>query len=877
MATIFTRLRNLTRLERRRVDTTLTRLRRHPALMFVFNAFLITLNGFVRLWLFLGRTVARFRPGKAHAEHLQSMSVLPHPQGHQIQGRPARVLLIVEETVPQCFTYRVQQKLAQLEILGWAAEWVSWREHNRARERMHFADIVLFYRVPGFPDVLQLIDYANHIKRITIFDVDDLIFDEARLREKFTHNTGQLPGHERAAMMKGASLYRAAMERCSYGISSTQRLADIMQPLLAEKQCFVLPNGISEQLVEAAEARTAAKPSGFIDIFYGSGTRTHDEDFAMVAPALLRVLRESPVTRLIVAGHLTIPDQLGPYRGRILQLPLLPFRSYLSVLAQADISIAPLEAGIFADCKSEIKWLEAAVLGVPSIVSETATYRTCIEDVKTGFIATGSGDWERILLKLIDDADLRATVGRRAREAAWSGYSMEKLASRFDQSLRRCLDLARASGRVVRPDRERKKILMVNAVYPPGGGGGATVVMMNIMRELRANYANEYSTAVFTCDGENPIPYQLNEYGHEGVTVTALSVPTNPDLEWKYRDEEIERVFREYLDCQRPDLVHFHSCQRLTGSVLQAARSAGVPFVVTVHDAWWISDHQFMLDDDGRLVDERQTNPLVAAGNSRDPIGTLERQDFLREQLRGAESVIAVSEYQRGLYRLNGFDRIVLNRNGVTRNPPSRTGKGAPRVAGPLRVGYIGGIARHKGYYFLEQAVRESALPDIEFTIVDFDQAGDTTRVEIWGESKARFVAPSPPAQMPEFYEGIDVLVAPSIWPESFGLVTREASLAGKWVVASDAGGLAEQVREGVTGHVFPMGDLAAFKTILQRLQQHMREYLMPPSSAAIAEVGIISLETQVQELVGLYRGIINQGNKHEPSKPAAAASHVTA
>ena len=48
--------------------------------------------------------------------------------------------------------------------------------------------------------------------------------------------------------------------------------------------------------------------------------------------------------------------------------------------------------------------------------------------------------------------------------------------------------------------------------------------------------------------------------------------------------------------------------------------------------------------------------------------------------------------------------------------------------------------------------------------------------------------------KMPEFYSEQDVLLAPSIWPESFGLVTREALSAGLWVIASDAGALAEPI-----------------------------------------------------------------------------------
>lgn len=55
-----------------------------------------------------------------------------------------------------------------------------------------------------------------------------------------------------------------------------------------------------------------------------------------------------------------------------------------------------------------------------------------------------------------------------------------------------------------------------------------------------------------------------------------------------------------------------------------------------------------------------------------------------------------------------------------------------------------------------------------------------------------------------------DVVVVPSNAPEPFGLVAIEAFAAGRPVVASDGGGLAEIVTHGHDGLTFPMGDAVA-------------------------------------------------------------------
>ena len=77
-------------------------------------------------------------------------------------------------------------------------------------------------------------------------------------------------------------------------------------------------------------------------------------------------------------------------------------------------------------------------------------------------------------------------------------------------------------------------------------------------------------------------------------------------------------------------------------------------------------------------------------------------------------------------------------------------------------------------------------------------------------------------AMMSQFYASQDVLIAPSIWPESFGLVTREALSAGLWVIASEAGALADPIRDSAApvGTIVPPNDLDALVAAIAGLRQ---------------------------------------------------------
>lgn len=869
------------------MDTTLTRIHKTPWIMFLFNVFLLTMNAFVRLQESAGRMAARVTGRVTEGGTPDGAVARARDVPHRMTFAQPRILLIVEESVQQCYTYRVAQKLEQLRMMGWdltgtdlpadsRVPWISWREYNRVREIMHYYDVLIFYRVPGFPDILSLMEYARSIHRVMVYDIDDLIFDEERLKEKFRARTGQLPRHELNAMMKGAELYRQAMLRCDYAICSTAALAAEIEKLDSIKKCYVLPNGVDQQVLDIGPEGKAEKSGSWIDVFYGSGTKTHDQDFELVAAPLAELLARNEQVRLIIVGHLTVPRVLDAYHERIIKLPLMDFANYLEVLSVADISIAPLEPGIFADCKSEIKWLEAGALGVPSVVSETVTYRTAVTHGKDGYIAKDATEWLQQLSALAESKRLREEIGAAARAAVVERYGMEALAAQFRRVLGGVLDASRQLGTIVERSNDRPRIVFVNTVYPPAASGGATVVVENIVEELGRAYSDSFQVMVFTCDVNNAMPYQLNEYIHNGVVVTALSMPTHPDLDWNYRDEEVKRVFTNYLYKVEPDIIHYHSVQRLTGSIVEAARELGLPYLVTVHDAWWISDHQFLIDDEGKLVDEVLTNPIDAVARSKDPHDTIDRLQFLRKQLDGAAKLLTVSRYQNDLYALNGFSRAEPNINGVDPLPdtaaplPGAREEGA-ETARPLRLGYLGGISTHKGYYLLRQAAIDAGLQNLEFRVVDFD--ADQPSSTKWGNAPVRIIPQVEHDAIGEFYRSIDILVAPSVWPESFGLVTREAALAGKWIICSDSGGIGEVVRQNENGWIFEAGNQQALTDILKTLDRD------PGACKAAPRIDIDTLDIrpvseQVGELVGMYNELLNHGTQHE--KPEEKISAVT-
>ena len=187
--------------------------------------------------------------------------------------------------------------------------------------------------------------------------------------------------------------------------------------------------------------------------------------------------------------------------------------------------------------------------------------------------------------------------------------------------------------------------------------------------------------------------------------------------------------------------------------------------------------------------------------------------------LKGASARWAVSDAFAALHREAAVDDVTVMENRW--QPMAQHHRRRPRPANqPLRCCFIGGMALHKGFAVLQAAFLQArpVEPGLQLTIVDsLLKPGEVSEVE-WGTTPVRFVAPVPMDEMEAFYAEQDVLLAPSTWPESYGLVTREALSSGLWVVASAVGALADSIRDGENGHRVTAGNSVALIQILEKL-----------------------------------------------------------
>jgi glycosyltransferase involved in cell wall biosynthesis len=275
-------------------------------------------------------------------------------------------------------------------------------------------DAVVLYRVPATTHVLATIDAAHAAGTPVLFDADDLIFDAAIADEIPALQI--LPAPEAALWLEGVHRYRTTLDRCDGFIGSTPTLVGAAERLTG-LPAWLFANGAGRVLAARSdEVRRAGRPAGPPRLTYLSGTDTHDLDWAHLAPALAEVLDHHDDARLSLVGHIPEDDALARHLHRIDRLPFTHWLDLPEVLHAGSVNLAPLTPGsAFNEGKSAIKWLEAALVGTPTVASPTGPYRAAIDVGRTGLLADEPAEWVAALDRLLDDPLTARRMGDAAR------------------------------------------------------------------------------------------------------------------------------------------------------------------------------------------------------------------------------------------------------------------------------------------------------------------------------------------------------------------------------------------------------------------------------------------------------------------------------
>lgn len=355
------------------------------------------------------------------------------------------------------------------------------------------------------------------------------------------------------------------------------------------------------------------------------------------------------------------------------------------------------------------------------------------------------------------------------------------------------------------------------------------------------------------------------------ITRTAYRWEGVDSLAAMYRCAPMAEAMRSFLmeraaAGERFDIAHVHHLTGMSTDTLQVLDEADVPVVMTLHDYWMFCPRGQMFHRREEACETaaparcaeclQQTFPWWLQDKNRDA-QVQELQDRARSALQRPSRLVVPSARAIPPFVALGVprERFTVIENGVDTGaladlPPPAAGPG------PLRLGYLGTLMPSKGLHVLLDAIL--SLPqglvtlDIHGNSVPYhgDQSYLTRCFQkLSPGSGVRYYGPYGLGELPQLLQGIDVLAAPAIWHEAFGLTVREALAAARPVLVSRIGGLQDAVQDGEQGYVLPPGDVAAWATSIRRLAEDRREVTRLSHSARTRARGFAAMAADLASL----------------------------
>lgn len=281
----------------------------------------------------------------------------------------------------------------------------------------------------------------------------------------------------------------------------------------------------------------------------------------------------------------------------------------------------------------------------------------------------------------------------------------------------------------------------------------------------------------------------LNSHGGQAVRLPVAS--KNPMTIWANG-----RRLKWLIETLEIDLVHVRS-RAPAWSAVWAARQAGVPVVSTYHGIYSARSRL------KRAYNALMTRADLVMANSRFTRDHIREQHSVApERLRLVPEGIDITRFDRGAVALARVHRL--------RSQWGLRGDNRRLVLLPAR------LTRWKGQLMMIDAFAQARPDGLVLVLAGDHQGRDGYRAEIEAAIVERgledqVLLVGEVDDMPAAYLAADMVVTPSIRPESFGRTAVEAQLMGRPVLAADHGAARETVSCGRTGFLVQPGDAQAW------------------------------------------------------------------
>lgn len=384
------------------------------------------------------------------------------------------------------------------------------------------------------------------------------------------------------------------------------------------------------------------------------------------------------------------------------------------------------------------------------------------------------------------------------------------------------------------------RIAMFTNTFTPHVGGVARSVE-RFAESLRSAgdevliVAPEYGDATESGDDIERVPAMQNFNGSD----FSFPLPLKPRL-------------RQRLDAFAPDLLHAHHPYLLGDTALRVAAERDLPLVFTHHTQYEHYTHYTPLDSEAI----RTFIIHLSTGYANQCDAVIAPSESIAEILRGRSVERTVTVIPTGV-QLSRFADGSGSRFRKRHDLPAD---------GPV-IGHVGRLAEEKNLLFLAESVAQAMneSPEAYFVVVGDGPMRDRMQAALsdngLGE-RVLFTGTLLGPDLVDAYHAMNVFAFSST-TETQGMVLVEALSAGCPVVALDAPGSREVIRDETNGLCVAQQKASTFAQAVLRV---LRTPGLGDSDACVQSAEPFSMKRSTERLRGLYQQVIAEGHGQPPA-----------
>lgn len=295
-----------------------------------------------------------------------------------------------------CGWYRCYTPGVALKELGYEV----FLDENISGDAIGAGDVIVVQQ-PSGPHQLAAVRTANQVGKLSVVEMDDDVWNLAPAN----------PGYEYWNRPEVKLNARACVVEAQLVTTPTRLLAEKL--LTMNPNVKILPNMLPNDGWDYPEPNLQRNDKVVIG---WAGSTSHGGDFRVLDGVLQQLLDRYPHVEFVAAGGPSVIDL--QQHERMGHLKPTDIQHYPTLLEHFDVGVIPLADTVFNRSKSDLKFVEYARLGIPTVASKLEPYMHTVKHGENGFLAKSPKDWLKHLTRLIEDIELRRTIGARAQEYA---------------------------------------------------------------------------------------------------------------------------------------------------------------------------------------------------------------------------------------------------------------------------------------------------------------------------------------------------------------------------------------------------------------------------------------------------------------------------